>query len=264
MMGVSGGARAGGGEGEGMAGWGGGRPRGRGMARWVAGRALPPVVFVMFVVLVLAASCSPADPLPDRESAAASPAASAMSTPTMSAPAGSGGASVEPTNVGPPSVGPGRFAFGTPASPTRIALWDIDVRPDGVGLPPGRGTVAEGATVFTSRCVACHGPTGSEGPFDMLVGGEPWGSREAPRRKTIGNYWPYATTLYDYIRRAMPQDAPGSLSADETYAVIAWLLARNGIVHDDVVMDAASLPAVVMPAHGRFVPDDRRGGAEVR
>jgi cytochrome c len=98
----------------------------------------------------------------------------------------------------------------------------------------------------------------------VLVGGEPWGDGGPPRRRTIGNYGPYATTLYDYIGRAMPQNAPGSLSADETYAVIAWLLARNGIVDDSAVMDAASLPAVIMPAHDRFVRDDRRGGPEVR
>ncbi len=98
----------------------------------------------------------------------------------------------------------------------------------------------------------------------MLVGGGPWGDAGPPPRRTIGSYWPYATTLFDYITRAMPQNAPGSLTADETYAVIAWLLARNGIVGEDAVMDASTLPAVVMPARDRFVPDDRKGGAEVR
>lgn len=157
-----------------------------------------------------------------------------------------------------------RFGFGAPADEARIAAWDRDVGPDGVGLPPGRGSVAEGGVVFLTRCVACHGVTGTEGPNDVLVGGEPWGDGEAPRRRTIGNYWPYATTLFDYITRAMPQNDPGALSADETYAVIAWLLARNGIVSDDAVLDAASLAAVVMPAGGRFGPDDRRGGPEIR
>ena len=162
------------------------------------------------------------------------------------------------------AVGPARFGFGTPADSARVAAWDIDVRPDGAGLPAGRGTVAEGERVYGTRCVACHGPTGTEGPYDALVGGEPWGDADAPRRRAIGNYWPYATTLFDYVRRAMPQNAPGSLSAGETYAVVAWLLARNGIVREDAVMDAGTLPAVVMPARDRFVPDDRRGGAEVR
>ena len=90
------------------------------------------------------------------------------------------------------------------------------------------------------------------------------GGGDAPWRRTIGNYWPYATTLFDYITRAMPQNDPGSLTADETYAVVAWLLARNGVVADAAVMDAAALKAVHMPARHRFVPDDRRGEPEVR
>jgi len=159
---------------------------------------------------------------------------------------------------------PARFGFGRPAEPALVARWDRDVRPDGAGLPPGQGSVAQGRDVYLSRCLACHGLTGTEGPYDVLVGGGPWGDSGPPRRRTIGNYWPYATTLFDYITRAMPQNAPGSLTASETYAVIAWLLARNGILGEDAVLDAGSLPAVVMPARDRFVPDDRRGGPEVR
>jgi S-disulfanyl-L-cysteine oxidoreductase SoxD len=159
---------------------------------------------------------------------------------------------------------PAHFGFGTPADSSLIARWNHDVRPDGVGLPPGRGSVAEGRLVFLSRCAACHGLTGREGPRDVLVGGDPWGNTDPPKVKTIGNYWPYATTLFDYIGRAMPQNAPGSLSPDETYAVIAWLLASNRILGDSAVMDASSLPKVRMPARDRFVRDDRRGGAEVR
>jgi len=170
----------------------------------------------------------------------------------------------EVAEVAPLTPAPARFGFGSPADPAVLARWDRDVRPDGAGLPAGRGSVAGGREVYMSRCVACHGPTGTEGPYDVLVGGGPWGEEGPPRRRTIGNYWPYATTLFDYITRAMPQNAPGSLTADETYAVIAWLLARNGIVADDAVMDAGTLQAVVMPARDRFVPDDRRGGAEVR
>lgn len=164
----------------------------------------------------------------------------------------------------PPAHGPARFAFGAPADPARIASWDIDVRPDGAGLPPGRGSVAEGGAVFRGRCAPCHGATGTEGPYDVLVGGPAWGDADPPRPRTIGNYWPYATTLFDYVRRAMPQTEPGSLDADETYAVVAWLLARNGVLPDDAVLDAASLPEVVLPARDRFRPDDRRGGPEVR
>ncbi len=113
-----------------------------------------------------------------------------------------------------------------------------------------------------TNCSACHGPTGIEGPNDRLVGGS-WPEGGFPEGRTVGSYWPYATTLFDYISRAMPQDRPGVLSADDTYAVIAWILAANGIISDDAVMDARSLPAVQMPARDRFVVDDRRGGAGV-
>jgi cytochrome c len=163
-----------------------------------------------------------------------------------------------------PVEAPVRFGFGVTANPDVIALWDLDVGPDGVGLPPGQGSVEEGATVFLTRCAACHGVTGTEGPNDRLVGGDAWGDGEAPRPRTIGNYWPYATTLFDYITRAMPQNDPGSLTADETYAVIAWLLARNGVIANDTVLDSAALAGVQMPARYRFVPDDRKGGAVIR
>jgi cytochrome c len=95
-----------------------------------------------------------------------------------------------------------------------------------------------------------------------LVGTEPWG--EWPINPTVGNYWPFATTLYDYIVRAMPLDRPGSLTADETYAVIAWILARNDVIPEDAVIDAGTLPGVSMPARDRFVPDDRTGGPVIR
>jgi cytochrome c len=161
-----------------------------------------------------------------------------------------------------PAHAPARFGFGADASAARVAVWDVDVKPDGEGLPLGRGTVAEGETVFRTFCIACHGPTGTEGPNDVLVGNEPW---EAwPGSAAIGAYWPYATTLYDYILRAMPQGTPGILSADQTYAVIAYLLYRNGIIAEDAVMSAETLPAVQMPARSRFVMDDREGGALVR
>ena len=163
---------------------------------------------------------------------------------------------------------PARFDFGKTATPEQIAALDIDARPDGTGLPPGQGTVAQGAQVFQAKCARCHGPTGTEGPNDVLVGREPregflFGQYTSLTR-TIGNYWPYATTLYDFIHRAMPLDAPGSLTADEVYSVTAFLLSRNEIVPEDAVIDATTLPAVRMPARDRFVPDNRRGGPEVR
>lgn len=161
-----------------------------------------------------------------------------------------------------PPQAPAQFGFGSEASEARIALWDVDVKPDGEGLPLGSGTVAEGETVFRTYCIACHGPTGTEGPNDQLVGSEPW--EEWPGSSTVGGYWPYATTLYDYIVRAMPQLTPGILTADQTYAVIGYILHRNGIVPADAVMNAETLPAVRMPARDRFVTDDRQGGAAVR
>ena len=172
---------------------------------------------------------------------------------------GSGTASFAPgTPEGLPRHAPARFGFGAEAGAARVALWDIDVKPDGEGLPPGRGSVAEGRAVFLTYCVACHGPTGTEGPNDRLVGTEPWD--DWPGSLTVGAYWPYATTLYDYVRKAMPQLTPGVLTADQTYAVIAYILHLNGIVPEDAVMDAETLPAVAMPARDRFVPDDRAGG----
>ncbi len=157
---------------------------------------------------------------------------------------------------------PERFGFGTPASAERIARWDIDVRPDGAGLPPGSGSVAQGRRVFEATCVVCHGPTGTEGPNDRLVATGSW--ERWPEGRAIGSYWPYATTLFDYIRKAMPQLEPGSLSDDDVYAVIAYVLHMNGLVPEDAVMDAATLPAVEMPARDRFVPDDRTGGPTIR
>ena len=162
---------------------------------------------------------------------------------------------------------PATFGVGRAASATEVAAWDLDVNPKGVGLPAGQGTAAEGATVYAAKCASCHGPTGTDpiAPNPKLVGREPrdfsFANTATGVTKTIGNYWPYATTLYDYIRRAMPQTAPGTLTADETYAVIAWLLAENEVIPRDQVMDAKSLPAVVMPSRDRFVRDDRKGGA---
>jgi len=158
---------------------------------------------------------------------------------------------------------PERFGFGTRAPSDQIAAWSIHVYPDGTGLPAGEGTVQEGADVFARTCASCHGATGTEGPNDRLVGREPW-EDAPPRTRTVGNYWGYSTTLYDYIRRAMPQNLPGSLTPDETYAVIAWILHANELIPEDAVMNATTLPAVEMPARDRFVDDDRTGGDTIR
>jgi S-disulfanyl-L-cysteine oxidoreductase SoxD len=149
-----------------------------------------------------------------------------------------------------------RYGFGHPATEEEIRVWNIDVAPTGEGLPPGRGTVKHGAEVFAAKCASCHGPTGTEGPKDRLVGGQGTLATANPI-KTIGSYWPYATTLYDYIKRAMPFNAPQSLTADETYAVVAWLLFQNKIISEDAVMDAQSLPKVQMPNRDGFIRDPR-------
>lgn len=163
---------------------------------------------------------------------------------------------------------PATFGIGRPATPAEIAAWDIDVRPDGVGLPPGRGTSHDGEPVYAARCAACHGKAGKEGPNDRLVGREPREGfpfgRDPQAIRTIGNYWPYATTVFDYIRRAMPPNAPGSLKSDEIYGLTAYLLFLNELISADAVMDATSLPKVVMPARDRFVPDPRGGPTSVK
>lgn len=164
------------------------------------------------------------------------------------------------TPEGLPSWAPDRFGFGSAAPAERVALWDIDARPDGVGLPAGSGTVPEGRRVFETYCVECHGATGTEGPNDRLVGRDPWGE-DGPAQRTVGSYWPYSTSLYDYIRRAMPQLTPGILSSDQIYAVSAYILYLNELVPEDAVMNAETLPEVEMPARDRFVVDDRHGGS---
>jgi len=160
-----------------------------------------------------------------------------------------------------PAKQPATFGIGRPATPADIAPLDIDVRPDGAGLPPGRGTSADGAPIYAARCAGCHGKTGKEGPNDVLVGRLPDDAfpfaRDARAPKTIGSYWPYATTVFDYIRRAMPPDAPGSLRDEEVYGLVAYLLFLNELIPADAVIDAASLPKVKMPARDRFVPDTR-------
>lgn len=158
---------------------------------------------------------------------------------------------------------PERFGYGRAATAAEIAALDIDVAPDGTGLPPGQGTVAGGAAIYAAQCASCHGAVGEGTPIgNRLVGREPIDSTGWNR--TIGNYWPYATTVFDYTRRTMPFDRPGSLSDEEVYALTAYLLHLNEIIPADAVMDARTLPQVQMPARDRFVPDDREATTSVR
>ena len=160
------------------------------------------------------------------------------------------------------------LGIGRAASPDEIAKIDIDVRPDGKGLPEGKGTVAEGAKIYAAKCQSCHGADGRGGSAERLVdreSGKNWDFATNPKLvKTVGNYWPYATTLYDYTYRAMPFMQPGTLTPDETYSLVAYILALNKIVADDAVMDRTTLPKIVMPARDRFVIDNRRGGKVVK
>ena len=150
-------------------------------------------------------------------------------------------------------AGEAPYGFGQPATPGEIAGANIDILPDGTGLPAGQGSVEQGEALYAAQCAACHGEKG-EKPLDStmrLVGGA--GTLATPKAvQTVGSYWPYATTLFDYIRRAMPFPAPRSLSADQLYAVTAYVLRLNGVVPDGTVLDAASLPRVRMPNRDGF------------
>lgn len=164
---------------------------------------------------------------------------------------------------------PAEFGLGAEPTVQRIAAMDIDVNPSGTGLPAGEGTHARGATIYAQKCAACHGPMGEgAGPIPRLIGvdhQQAFDFASDPKiPKTIGNYWPYATTLYDYIHRAMPYSAPGSLQPDEVYSLVAFLLAENGVIPRTSVLNAEALPRVVMPARNRFRTDDRKGGSEFR
>ena len=159
-------------------------------------------------------------------------------------------------------------SIGRDATPEEIHALDIDVNPSGAGLPAGSGTYARGVEVFAKQCASCHGQK-AEGmaPFPKLVGADPkdFGfADDSKLTKTIGNYWPYATTLYDYVNRAMPFVTPSVLPPADVYSVVAYLLAENGIITRDQVMDATTLPKVKMPARDRFVVDDRKGGPGFR
>lgn len=158
-----------------------------------------------------------------------------------------------------------RFGYGTPATGQQIAGWDIDVRgDDGKGLPPGRGDVARGADVYAEQCAVCHGTFGEgEGRFPKLAGGE--GTLTADRPEpTVGSYWPFAPTLWDYINRAMPMPMPHTLAADDVYALTAYILNLNNIVPDSFVADKDSLPKVKMPNRDNFSWSDPRPDTSAR
>jgi len=148
------------------------------------------------------------------------------------------------------------YGLGHAAAERDLAAWNIDVAADGVGLPKGSGSVERGRSVYAQQCAACHGAKGEGKPADQLVGGRGTLASATPV-KTIGSFWPYATTIFDFINRAMPYNAPQSLSADDVYAVTAYLLYLNDVVPQDTVLDARSLPKVRMPNRNGFVDDSR-------
>ncbi|SEA36334.1 c-type cytochrome [Pedobacter hartonius] len=188
---------------------------------------------------------------------------------------------------------PDRFGFGRAAGTDEIRALDIDVRPDGRGLPAGSGSVEPGRLIYNSKCIACHGdgektesPLLGEAlflnyPVKNASGNGQESNKTSPQNgtsakvktaggqtdstpKTIGTYWPYATTIFDYVRRAMPYNAPGSLTDQEVYHLTAYLLYRNRIISAQTVINEKSLPKIVMPAKEKYVEDDREGGTELK
>jgi S-disulfanyl-L-cysteine oxidoreductase SoxD len=149
-----------------------------------------------------------------------------------------------------------RYGIGRPATPAEIAGWNIDIGRDGSNLPSGSGSVERGRVVFNEQCAACHGAEGQGGLGDRLTGGQGTLATAKPVR-TVGSYWPYAPTLFDYIRRAMPQNAPQSLSNEDVYAVSAYILNLNGLVPAGAMLDAKTLAAIKMPNRDGFVSDPR-------
>ena len=151
-----------------------------------------------------------------------------------------------------PQPSPQGLNLGRAVTADEIKAWDIGIPPSGAGLPPGSGSVQQGAVVYVAKCQACHGTNGAGKPVDALVGGQGTLASDNPLR-TVGSYWPYATTLFDYVRRAMPTNAPKSLTDSEVYAVSAYVLQLNGIISQDAVMNAQTLPQVKMPNRDGFI-----------
>jgi cytochrome c len=161
---------------------------------------------------------------------------------------------------------PASFEIGRPATQAEIAALDIDVRPDGKGLPPGAGNVRSGKIIYMAKCAACHGtgkePVDAKLPAPVLMNDS--AGADYSRLRTIGNYWPYATTVFDYIRRAMPYNAPGTLTDNEVYSLTAYLLYANNIIGEQTVINAGTLPTVSMPAKKLFIPGNRQGAPAIR
>jgi mono/diheme cytochrome c family protein len=148
--------------------------------------------------------------------------------------------------------------YGLGRSPTadEVRQWASSIAPDGTGLPPGSGTAAQGKETYANRCSRCHGANGEGRDSVPLAGGQ--GTLKDPKPlKTVGSFWPYATTVFDYIHRAMPFDRPGTLTVDQVYSLTAYILFLNGIVQENAVIDAMTLPKVEMPNRKGFVPDSR-------
>jgi mono/diheme cytochrome c family protein len=152
-----------------------------------------------------------------------------------------------------------KYGVGRTAAPEEIRAMDITPAPDGTGLPEGHGSAAEGRDVYARRCARCHGAKGEGGDEPKqspLVGGQ--GSLKTGKPlKTVGSYWPYSTTVWDYVNRAMPLDRPGTLTHNQVYSLVAFILHMNGIVGENDVLDAKTLPKIQMPNHDGFVPDAR-------
>lgn len=159
--------------------------------------------------------------------------------------------------VAAPAWSQTKSGLGREALPEEIAAWDIDVRADGVGLPPGKGSVKDGETLFIERCASCHGEFAEGvGRWPVLAGGQGSLTHDRPE-KTIGSFWPYNATTFDYIRRAMPYGNALSLTADETYAIVAFLLSMNNLVKDDFVLSRENFLSVRLPNEKTFFDDDR-------
>jgi len=158
----------------------------------------------------------------------------------------------------------GHYGYGSTATAEQIAGWDIDIRPDGTGLPAGSGSVEDGEWLYEEQCAECHGSFGEGvGRYPVLAGGEGTLRDDRPS-KTVGSYWPYTSTLFDYIYRAMPFTQPESLSADETYALTAYVLYLNDLVEDDLVLNQDNLASIRLPNEPNFVPDPRPDVANTR
>ena len=185
--------------------------------------------------------------------------------------AGDRPASEGASTAGFASIPARHYGLGRAATPAEVAALNIDVGPDGEGLPTGSGTAALGADIYQKKCSMCHGPKGLGMPpaFPLLISRDPKAegfkfASDPKLPRSIGNYWPDATTVFDYVRRAMPLLQPGSLTNDEVYSLTAYLLAANEVIPMSATLDSASLTQVKMPYRDKFVVDDRRGGKEVK